>query len=329
MKINTILLSFFLLMNSLASAQFPPGVGQAGTTAIHKDSAIFVGWANKCTVERGFVNISNPSLGFANSGLPEMAIGEPGTSGLVSLGDAGSAVLTFKAAIFNGPGWDFAVFENGFDGFLELAFVEVSSDGINFFRFPATSLTETNIQTGTFGLTDPTKINNLAGKYDLFYGTPFDLEELKDEPGLDVNNITHVKIIDVVGSIDVLYGSKDDAGRMINDPFPTPFPQSGFDLDAVGVIHQKPLSVHKQVHEKSFSVYPQPANGVLNIKNLSLSKDYNFMLVDFTGKLVHSGHGSGHSKIDVSFLQNGWYVLHINGFDFNHTYKIVIGNVNN
>ena len=58
------------------------------------------------------------------------------------------ATVTFASPIYNGEGPDFAVFENGFDiddeydptgvlHFLELAFVEVSSDGENFFRFPA------------------------------------------------------------------------------------------------------------------------------------------------------------------------------------------------
>ena len=87
--------------------------------------------------------------------------------------------------------------------------MEVSSDGVNYFRFPATSYTDTTVQTGSFGSTDATKINNLAGKYRALYGTPFDLEELKNENGLDVNNITHIKIIDVVGSIQNQYASRD------------------------------------------------------------------------------------------------------------------------
>ena len=45
--------------------------------------------------------------------------------------------------------------------FLELDFVEVSSDGVNYFRFPATSYTDTTVQTGSFGSTDATKINKI------------------------------------------------------------------------------------------------------------------------------------------------------------------------
>ena len=43
----------------------------------------------------------------------------------------------------NGNSWDFCVFENAFnDSFLELGFVEVSSNGNDFYRFPSTSFTQ-------------------------------------------------------------------------------------------------------------------------------------------------------------------------------------------
>jgi hypothetical protein len=174
-----------------------------------------------------------------------------GKSGVVSLGDGGIATLTFSAAIFNGEGFDFAIFENSFsDDFLELAHVEVSSDGINFFRFPSVSLSPSDVQVESFGLLDATQIYNLAGKYRLFYGTPFDLQDLANELGLDINSMTHVRIIDVVGSILPEFATYDSQGNIINDPWPTPFPTSGFDLDAVGVIHQ--------VGVNSLAKYQQP-----------------------------------------------------------------------
>ena len=83
------------------------------------------------------------------------------SSGVVSLGDGGYGILTFDEPIDNGLGWDFAVFENSFsDDFLELAFVEVSSDGINFFRFPATSLTQDIVQVGGFGNIDANELDH-------------------------------------------------------------------------------------------------------------------------------------------------------------------------
>ena len=52
-------------------------------------------------------------------------------------------------------------------------------------------------------------IQNLAGKYRAQYGTPFDLDEMIGNINLDINNITHVKIIDVIGNINEPYSSYD------------------------------------------------------------------------------------------------------------------------
>jgi hypothetical protein len=168
------------------------------------------------------------------------AIGPASSNGVVSLGDGGIATLTFNPPITNGEGFDFAVFENTFlDTFLELAFVEVSSDSLSWARFPNTSLTQNTQQTPAFGFTQPTQIHNLAGKYRHPFGTPFDLQDLAMMSNIRINEIRYVRLIDVVGSIDTIWGKKDSYQNIINDPWPTPFPSSGFDLDAVGVIHQQ------------------------------------------------------------------------------------------
>ena len=231
-----------MLTSNVMAGSFAPAAGKAGSTAIHKD-ADFVGWATGVEVVRGLADIANPQGARATFGTPDAALGKAeGTSyGVVSLGDGGSATLTFDAAITNGVGDDFAVFENSFsDTFLELAFVEVSSDGENFFRFDAISETPTDKQILGFGVVDPTNVYNLAGKYKQGYGTGFDLEELAGIEGLDVNNVTHVRVVDVIGSIDPQYASYDSVGNIINDPYATPFNSGGFDLDAVGVINVVP-----------------------------------------------------------------------------------------
>lgn len=195
-----------MVSHCLAGPYAPPA-GEPNSTAIHMDDSNFVAWATAATVERGYVDISDPSKGYTSYGNPDDALGEAEgktESGVVSLGDGGVATLTFDYPITNGNGYDFAVFENAFDDtFLELAFVEVSSDGNNFFRFNSVSLTPTNTQVGGFGTLETTNLHNLAGKYLCGYGTPFDLEELKDVNSLlDVNSIMHVRIIDVVGFVE-------------------------------------------------------------------------------------------------------------------------------
>lgn len=235
-----------------ARAGFDPQVGVAGSLGIAATSPLFQGWATTVVdFQPGPQNIANPTGPLANAGTPAGALGSP-SSGLVSLGDGGWITLGFDAPIANGAGIDFAVFENGFLlgavgtylAYLELAHVEVSSDGVNFFRFPSTSLTQTNTQVGGFGGLDARDLHNLAGKYIAGYGTGFDLEDLVGvSPLLDVNNVIQVRIIDVIGSIDPAYGSYDSHGNLINDPYSTPFGSGGFDLTGVGVINfRQPLA---------------------------------------------------------------------------------------
>ena len=265
---------FFFLFTVLccsAHAQYAPQAGLPGSSAISGASSLFVDWATHCSVYRGFMDIGNPSLGYASAGDSSAAIG-PSDDNTVSLGDSGVAVLTFAHPIYNGDGPDFAVFENGFrnaadsaQAFLELAFVEVSSDGINYFRFPANSLTPDNVQLGNPDYLNAGYLNNLAGKYVANYGTPFDLEELAGTPGLDVNNITHVRIVDVVGDISG-HSSHDSLGRIINDPYPTAFPSGGFDLDAVGLINEMGVTEVKQLPGNvSVTVFPNPATDKLMV----------------------------------------------------------------
>ncbi|MHC4292583.1 MAG: T9SS type A sorting domain-containing protein [Planctomycetota bacterium] len=212
---NTLLKCVFwgllILMVPAAAGPFAPPAGQSGSTAIYSGNSAFKAWATGVVIERGPVDITDPAGLHATHGETNDALGLAEKSRLaggnvlnvVSLGDGGMATLTFDAPITNGPGYDFAVFENALnDTFLELAFVQVSSDGVNFFGFDCNSLTPTNRQAEAFGALDTTNIHNLAGKYRLGYGTPFDLEELKDIDGLlDVNSVTHVRVIDVVGYV--------------------------------------------------------------------------------------------------------------------------------
>ena len=235
-----LLLSTCWIFTNTALAQFAPAAGKPGSTAIKADSSCFINWASKCHIQRGLKQINVPDSGFASVGSELSAIGPASSNGVVSLGDGGIATLTFNPPITNGEGFDFAVFENTFlDTFLELAFVEVSSDSLSWARFPNTSLTQNTQQTPAFGFTQPTQIHNLAGKYRHPFGTPFDLQDLAMMSNIRINEIRYVRLIDVVGSIDTIWGKKDSYQNIINDPWPTPFPSSGFDLDAVGVIHQQ------------------------------------------------------------------------------------------
>jgi hypothetical protein len=306
-------------------AQFAPAQDQPGTTAMHADSSAFVAWATGCTVERGPMRIDRPESGLASYGADSLALGMPGgTYDIVSLGDGGNAVLTFASPIYNGPGPDFAVFENGFANAvnpdtwaLELGFVEVSSDGENFFRFPAVTYVQTDEQLGNAGSIVPAQLHNFASKYGAFYGTPFDLDEVEDNELLNKNRITHVRIVDVVGNIDPEYATKDSEGHIVNDPWPTPFASSGFDLDAVGVINDLAHSDVSENEEEVVSLYPNPVKDRLMVKaeNLQSVEIYNLV-----GQQVLV---STSDIVDMGALNQGIYFVRINADGKTVTKRVV------
>ncbi len=324
------LLFSLLITSTIINAQsYAPAAGQIGTTAIAKNSSAFIGWATGITVERGPQDIALSNSPMATAGTPSNGM-KGGTSGtdIVSLGDGGSATLTFDTPIANGPGFDFAVFENGFKtggegfAFLELAFVEVSSDGVNFFRFPSHSETQTNTQVGAFTGIDCRYINNLAGKYISGYGTPFDLSDIPDNLLLDKNNITHVKIIDVIGTIDPSFASYDSFANIINDPYSTPFASGGFDLNGIGVINQKTETLgNKDFTIDSVTLYPNPAS---NNIYLNSNEESSLVIYDITGRIVKSFPKANYNEIAVSDINSGTYLFEVTILDKKTVKKIVI-----
>lgn len=293
---------------------FPPAVGFQGTTALHKDSVVFVNWAKQATLIRGYKNIAHPELGFVSYGEIEHVIGKvTDNPRMVSLGDKGVVKLTFNSPIVNGEGPDFAVFENGFfeeegseNAFLELAFVEVSTDGIDYIRFPAITEIQSSVQMGSFENTNARFIHNFAGKYTKNYGTPFDLEEIKElatGTSVAINEINFVRIIDVVGSINPSIASYDSLGNRVNDPYPTEFESGGFDLEAVGVIHDQ-----NSLKNTSISIFPNPASQKISFKN-GIQKPLKIQIFSITGKLLLSKENQ--MSISVLTLEKGLYLIQL------------------
>lgn len=303
----------FTALNAF-SQSYAPAASQPGTTAMHKDSSAFTAWATGVEIKRGFLDMADTNFMLngsnkASYGAPEEALhqAEGSSATVVSLGDGGMATLTFAHPIQNGPGPDFAVFENGFQpDFLELAFVEVSSDGGTFFRFPSHSENQFATQIAGGGTMDCRNLDNLAGKYQQGYGTPFDLSDLEPNLLLDLNAITHVRIIDVGGTINPELASHDSHGNIVNDPYPTAFASGGFDLDGVGVVHEKTLGMDE--YQLITAIYPNPVNGMLNI---DLEKKCAVQIVDLTGKILVSEESVQYAKIDLSQLGSGIYLVKI------------------
>jgi len=303
-RFHSFFLSFFAFWCSqiALSQPYDPGPDQPGSLAIPASSGLFKSWTSKVvSLERGWKNIALPDSGKVSAGEPGFALGPALTNSVVSLGDGGSITLGFDNPIRNGPGADFAVFENGFgDEFLELATVEVSSDGRYFVEFPSISTTPADKQVWSFGTLDPRNLYNLAGKYRLGFGTGFELEELKNETGIDVNQIRYVRIRDVVGSINPEFGTKDSKGNFINDPWPTPFITSGFDLDAVGVIHES---------SEGLTVFPTMIYQGNSFQVTGLEEGEGFMISDIMGnKLATYSNQSAQNPMEAQ-LPKGIYIV--------------------
>ena len=218
---------------------------------------VFLGWATSV------VNYAPADPGNIETEWmdPTVTIGPPSADvfGVVSLGDLstaditakmapGSLVLGFATDIADGPGADFVVFGNAFDlngvnsVFAKLAYVEVSSDGVNYVRFPSVDTNPKPAGTSwPYMTSDPTKIYNLFGKtsnsYGLSWGVPFDLSQLATSPQvvagtLDLQHVRYVRLVAVVGN-----GSNTDAyGHTIYDPWLTTG-SPGPEVQAIGVLH--------------------------------------------------------------------------------------------
>lgn len=200
---------------------------------------LFFGWAAEVA---DYAPASGVSAGFADETLSLGPVTGDNFD-IVSLGDLsaaqisggalpGSITLHFANPIRNLTGADFTVFENALSAagggiFGELGYVEASSDGVNFVRFPAASLTPAAV--GAYGTLDPTNLFNLVGKHvnadGQSWGTPFDLA------AVGLSSASYIRIVDIPGS----GAFRDSANRPIYDAWLT-FGSGGVDLEAVGAI---------------------------------------------------------------------------------------------
>jgi len=213
-----------------------PSVGVVGSSPTYRGWA--TGWEDYepgPNVEPQWAHPSEVEGGVGGTGYENNA-------GVCTLGDHGKITLTFGSPIIDQPGYDFAVFENGFrisgtteSDFLEFARVEVSSDGTHFVRFDSASIQEETV--AAYGATEAKYIGGLAGTDLNGYGTPFDLESLRDKQAVreglvDLDDVNYVRIVDVVGNGEDL----DSFGH------PT-YGSGGFDLRGVGVFHQRDVGI--------------------------------------------------------------------------------------
>jgi hypothetical protein len=203
----------------------------AWATAVDAADPRIVGWAVACLDLRPGARVDPAWLD------PRLALGPAGLDpyDVLTLGEGGEATFALPFAIADGPGAELAVFENAVpDDFIELARIEVSTDGLHFAAFDTLSLTPDPV--AAYDTMDARWVDGFAGPAPLGHGVPFDLARLHRHPAVlsglvDLTAIRFVRITDVVGD-----GSElDSFGHPVWDPFPT-WGSAGFDLDAIAVL---------------------------------------------------------------------------------------------
>ncbi|MEM8732932.1 MAG: PEP-CTERM sorting domain-containing protein [Planctomycetota bacterium] len=216
----------------------PTDTDNAIDGAIAFDDARFIEWADMIDEARTTFAPRGSSAIDQNGGVN--SLGDLDASEIAAGLSPGFLTVTFPTGIGNGDGADFAVFENGgafFSEpfrFAELAYVEVSTDGIDFARFPSISTNEESDLDVGFGRgfagVDVTNVFNLAGKHENGFGTPFDLGDLSSDPlvangSLDLANVQYLRLVDIPGNGDFV----DSQGNGILDPWLTSG-SGGFDF---------------------------------------------------------------------------------------------------
>ena len=135
-------------------------------------------------------------------------------------------------------------------------------------------------------------------------------------------HITHVRIIDVVGCVTSSYTTFDSFGHKINDPWPTRFHTGGFDLDAVGVIHESSTAIF-EIQKNFVRFYPNPFQNLIHVV---IPEGYKvvFHLVNFLGEIVATESLVNSTIIDLSSLNPGIYMGQFTFPDGRmETYKII------
>ncbi|WP_411376925.1 T9SS type A sorting domain-containing protein [Flavobacterium psychrophilum] len=74
-------------------------------------------------------------------------------------------------------------------------------------------------------------------------------------------------------------------------------------------------------------IYPNPSNGLVNIKINQFTGKVNLQVIDLNGRVVYSLKNTDFNiekTINLNNLQSGMYIIKIDGDELNYTKKIIL-----
>lgn len=240
-------------------------------------------------------NIFGPPSSKASNQVPASSMTE-----VLPIGIGGEIIVGIKdKAIFNGPGYDFIIFENAFLNpinkgiFAEPAKVSVSQDGVHFIEFPY----DRESLVGLAG------ISPVIGSKDPFVhpacgGDAFDL----DDVGLSF--ITHIKIVDFTEIIPTL----DKTNKYYNPEHLL----SGFDLDALSsryVLDEASVSVNQIPKNDRFHLSQN--DDFIRISSQVLDTEFVAKIFDLYGQNLLTMTFIKYVQIPINTISNGIYLIQI------------------
>ena len=86
------------------------------------------------------------------------------------------------------------------------------------------------------------------------------------------------------------------------------------------------LNTNSTLNEKTFSIYPNPASGYVNVKASSVQNNVTVAIYDLNGRIVVNQllQNTNNAQININSLATGVYVVKINSNGNSQTEKLII-----
>ena len=112
-----------------------------------------------------------------------------------------------------------------------------------------------------------------------------------------------------VGNYDIQTRRKDDTEGCV------------FDLDAIAVINENTFLGHNENKKNTYSIYPNPSNGALNITTIS---DCDIDIISINGQLIHHSKLLKNETLYLNDLKSGLYLIYFKNSKNTSIKKVIV-----